>query len=88
MNKSEMQSAMLAVRSVVETNPYDAVEAARALHSLADLAPHHVKSVVTKAEQAIVKSTERSGSGYDGLARYALKQVMTAMERSFMPVAK
>ncbi len=85
---ADVRCAINAVRSVVETHSYDAIEAARALRRLAVLAPPHVEPMVHKAARAVVKSIMHPGSAYDSLARYSLKQLVTAMERSFLRVVK
>ena len=84
----EVQAALIAVRSVVETSPYDAIEAAQALHRLAVLVPPHIEPLVHKAGQSVAKSIEHPGTGYDSLARSSLKDLVTAMERSFLRVVK
>ena len=85
---AEVQCAVNAVRSVVETNPYDVIKAARALRRLAVLAPSHVEPTMHKAARAVAKSITHPGSAYDSLARHSLKQLVTAMERSFLRVVK
>ena len=46
---AEVQAAVNAVRSVTETIPYDAVEAARVLHRTANFVPPHVAPFGSKS---------------------------------------
>ena len=85
---SEMLSAISNARMVAEADHYDAIGAARAMRRLAVLAPPHVEPMVHKAARAIAKSITHPGSAYDSVARYSLKQLVTAMERSFLRVVK
>ena len=85
---SETLAAISSARTVVEADHYDAIKAAQAMRRLAVLAPPHVEPMVHKAARVIAKSLTHRGSAYDTAARYNLKQLVTAMERSFLRVVK
>lgn len=88
MDSSELASALINARSVIETSPYDAIEAARAVQRLAALAPPHVKPIALKAGRAVATSIEQPYPVYDTIACHALRQLVVAMERSYLRVVK
>ena len=73
-------SACKAVMAVVAATPYDGVEALHAVRRLAALAPDHLEPAAQVAEDAVLKTINRSNTTYDGLACYALIRLVIAME--------
>ena len=80
-------SACKAIISVVAATRYDGVEALHAVRRLAALAPDHLKSTAQVAEDAVLNTINRSDTGYDGLACYALIRLVIAMELDILRTA-
>ena len=77
-------AACKAAIAVVAATPYDGAEALYAVRRLAALAPDHVKPAAQMAEDAVLKTINRSDTIYDGLACYALIRLVIAMELDLM----
>lgn len=86
--QSAVRSALTVVRLMIETTPYDAVDALLSVRHLSALAPPHVKPIAEEAERAVLRTFLREGTNCDALALYALRRLVVAMERSSLRVVK